>query len=107
MDISFVLLQGILTLEPLAAAFRLANEPGISFTGFLVLLKAKEDNFFVFNVNLKVLHVATGWPNGEIFTTHLDSELKVLWQKVHWCTLDSPEGSGDSEQCRTLDTERQ
>lgn len=60
MNISFVLLQGILTLEPFAAAFRLANEPGISFTGFLVLLKAKEDIFLLFNLNLNVLHVATG-----------------------------------------------
>lgn len=42
MDVSFVLLQGVLALEPLAAAFRLANEPSISFAGFLVLLKAEE-----------------------------------------------------------------
>lgn len=39
-DVSFVLLQGVLALEPLAAALRLADEPGVSFAGFLVLLKA-------------------------------------------------------------------
>lgn len=37
-----MLLQRILALEPLAAAFGLANEPSISFAGFLVLLKAEE-----------------------------------------------------------------
>lgn len=63
-----MLLQGVLALEPLAAALRLADEPGVSFAGFLVLLKAddgkkqaeREDVFFVvFFLNLKVLHVAT------------------------------------------------
>lgn len=36
-----MLLQGVLALEPLAAALRLADEPGVSFAGFLVLFKAK------------------------------------------------------------------
>lgn len=33
---------------------------------------------------------------------YLDSEMNVLWQREHWCTLESPEGSSDSEQCKTL-----
>lgn len=43
MDVSFVLLQGVLALEPLAAAVGLADEPGVSFAGLLVLLKAEEE----------------------------------------------------------------
>lgn len=69
MDVSFVLLQGVLALEPLAAAFRLANEPSISFAGLLVLLKAEEKKstasrvkFFL--LNQKVLRVADRmWAN--------------------------------------------
>lgn len=38
-----MLLQGVLALEPLAAALRLADEPGVSFAGFLVLLKADDE----------------------------------------------------------------
>lgn len=39
-NVSFVLLQGVLALESLAAALRFTDEPGVSFAGFLVLLKA-------------------------------------------------------------------
>lgn len=33
---------------------------------------------------------------------NLDSELKLLWQMEHWWALELPDGSGDSEQWRTL-----
>lgn len=39
-NISFMLLQGVLALESFAAALCFTDEPGISFTGFLVLFKA-------------------------------------------------------------------
>lgn len=41
MDVSFVLLQRVLALEPFPAALRFADEPGVSFAGFLVLLEAE------------------------------------------------------------------
>lgn len=39
-NVSFVLLQGVLALESLAAALCFTDEPGVSFAGFLVLFKA-------------------------------------------------------------------
>lgn len=39
-DVSFMLFQGVLALEPFPAALRFTDEPGVSFTCFLVLLKA-------------------------------------------------------------------
>lgn len=62
-----MLLKGVFALEPLAAALRFADEPGVSFAGFLVLLKAEDkkkqagsEEFILFiYFNVKVLHVAT------------------------------------------------
>lgn len=37
-----MLFQGILALEPFPTALCFTDEPGVSFTGFLVLLKAAQ-----------------------------------------------------------------
>lgn len=41
-DVSFMLFQGVLALEPFPAALHFTDEPGVSFTRFLVLLKAAQ-----------------------------------------------------------------
>lgn len=41
-DVSFMLFQGVLALEPFPTALCFTDEPGVSFTGFLVLLKAAQ-----------------------------------------------------------------
>lgn len=42
-DVSFMLFQGVLALERFPAALRFTDEPGVSFTCFLVLLKAAQN----------------------------------------------------------------
>lgn len=39
-NISFMLLQSVLAFESFAAALCFTDEPGVSFTGFLMLFKA-------------------------------------------------------------------
>lgn len=68
MNVSFVLLQGVLALESLAAALRFTDEPGVSFAGFLVLLKAARG---VKKKKRKQLYV----------TVHL-MEINGMWPRV-------------------------
>lgn len=51
-----------------------------------------------------VLDMGYKFPMGSV--CNLDSELNVLWQREHWCALESPDGSSDSEQCKTLQKDR-
>lgn len=110
MNISFMFLQGVLALESFATTFCFTDEPGISFTGFFVLFKAGRTT----QKKRKELHLigrlreTNGMYLCALYSIwvrnvcNLDSELKVLWQREHWCALESPEGSSDSEQCKTL-----
>ena len=112
-NISFMLLQSVLALESFATALCFTDEPGVSFTGFLMLLKAAHTGYRrrrrrTGKNSLKLCVLGNKW-HVSMFPLHnmgnvcyLDSELNVLWQREHWCALESPDGSGDSVQCKTL-----
>lgn len=118
-NISFMLLQGVLALKSFATALRFTDEPGISLTGFLMLFKAEHTGYrrrrrrrkkrkelcvlgkYIASFPLYiVLYKGYKVHLGDV--CYLDSELNELWQREHWCALESPDGSSDSEQCKTL-----